>query len=426
LKICLLCYRGNKYCGGQGIYLYYLARELQLLGHEVDVIVGPPYPDIPDGVRAHKLDSLNLYDRRHDGRSVLEFNRPYDMLKPINLFEFGGTKLGMFPEIFTFSVKAYMKIREMALSGHRYDVIHDNQCLAYGLLMMRTLGIPVVATIHHPLPIDTRAELAQTTSAWQRFRQLILYPPFMQGIVSRRLDSIITDSESSAREIRREFRIADDKLHIAYCGVDTQIFRNGNGHGHRPTDGNGHGRLIMVGRTSDRKKGILFLLKALRLLKDEGVKVKLTLVDEVELKESYTPDLIRRFDIEDLVSFTGRVSNFELVDHYSSSDIAVTASVYEGFGLPAAEAMSCGVPVITTSAGALPEVVGTDGEGGVLVPPEDPHALADAIKRLLGDAELRGRMSVGGRRRILERFTWEQCARKCVEVYEGAIAAQRR
>jgi glycosyltransferase involved in cell wall biosynthesis len=424
LKICLLCYRGNKYCGGQGIYLYYLARALKQLGHEVDLIVGPPYPDVPEGVRVHKLDSLNLYDRRHDGRSLFDYNRPYDLMTPFNLFEFGGTKLGMFPEIFTFSLKAYLKIRELALSGHRFDVIHDNQCLAYGLLWMKTLGIPVVATIHHPLPIDTRAELAQTTSAWQRFRQLILYPPFMQGIVSRRLDAVITDSESSANEIRREFRVADDKLHIAYCGVDTQVFRNGNGH--HAKDGNGHGRLIVVGRTSDRKKGILFLLKALHILKGHGVKVKLTVVDKVELNETYAPDLMKRFDIEDMVTFTGRVTNDELVQHYSSSDIAITASVYEGFGLPAAEAMSCSVPVITTSAGALPEVVGSDGSCGVLVPPEDPDALADAIRRLLADSDLRRKLAAAGRQRIEEMFTWEACARRCVEVYESVIAARKR
>ncbi|MFA5367412.1 MAG: glycosyltransferase family 4 protein [Dehalococcoidia bacterium] len=424
MKICLLCYRGNKYCGGQGIYLYYLARALKQLGHEVDLIVGPPYPDVPEGVRVHKLDSLNLYDRRHDGRSLFDYNRPYDLMTPFNLFEFGGTKLGMFPEIFTFSLKAYLKIRELALSGHRFDVIHDNQCLAYGLLWMKTLGIPVVATIHHPLPIDTRAELAQTTSAWQRFRQLILYPPFMQGIVSRRLDAVITDSESSANEIRREFRVADDKLHIAYCGVDTQVFRNGNGH--HAKDGNGHGRLIVVGRTSDRKKGILFLLKALHILKGHGVKVKLTVVDKVELNETYAPDLMKRFDIEDMVTFTGRVTNDELVQHYSSSDIAITASVYEGFGLPAAEAMSCSVPVITTSAGALPEVVGSDGSCGVLVPPEDPDALADAIRRLLADSDLRRKLAAAGRQRIEEMFTWEACARRCVEVYESVIAARKR
>ena len=424
MKICLLCYRGNKYCGGQGIYLYYLAHALQQLGHEVDLIVGPPYCDVPEGVRIHELNSLNLYDRRHDGRSVLEFNEPYDLLHPINLFEFGGTKMGMFPEMFTFTIRAYLKIRELALNGHRYDVIHDNQCLAYVLLWMKTLGIPVVATIHHPLPIDTRAELAQTNSAWKRFRQIILYPPFMQGIVSRRLDAIITDSESSVEEIRREFRIAEDKLHIAYCGVDTQIFRNVNGH--RAAMSDGSGRLIVVGRTSDRKKGILFLLKALQILKGEGVKVKLTVVDTVELNETYAPDLIKKFGIEDMVEFTGRVTNDELVSRYSSSDIAVTASVYEGFGLPAAEAMSCEFAVLTTSACALPEVVGTDGRSGMLVPPEDPRALADAIKRLLGDAELRKKLAAGGRKRILERYTWEKCAQRCVEVYKGAIASQKR
>jgi len=424
LKICLLCYRGNKYCGGQGIYLYYLARALKQLGHEVDLIVGPPYPDVPEGVRVHKLDSLNLYDRRHDGRSIFDYNRPYDLMTPFNLFEFGGTKLGMFPEIFTFSLKAYLKIRELALSGHRFDVIHDNQCLAYGLLWMKTLGIPVVATIHHPLPIDTRAELAQTTSAWQRFRQIILYPPFMQGIVSRRLDAVITDSEASAGEIRREFHIADDRLHIAYCGVDTHTFRNGNGHHHEK--GKEHGRLIVVGRTSDRKKGILFLLKALHILKRHGVKVKLTVVDKVELNETYAPDLIKKFDIEDMVTFTGRVTKDELVRHYSSSDIAITASVYEGFGLPAAEAMSCSVPVITTNAGALPEVVGRDGSCGVLVPPEDPDALAEAIKRLLADAGLRRKLAAAGRQRIEDLFTWEACAARCVEVYESVIAARKR
>ena len=206
--------------------------------------------------------------------------------------------------------------------------------------------------------------------------------------------------------------------------MDTHIFRNGNGH--HTAGGNGHGRLIVVGRTSDRKKGILFLLKALRILKGLGVKVKLTVVDEVELNETYAPDLIKKFDIEDMVTFTGRVTNDELVEHYSLSDIAITASVYEGFGLPAAEAMSCSIPVITTSAGALPEVVGRDGSCGVLVPPEDPDALADAIRSLLADADLRKKLAVGGRKRIEECFTWEQCARRCVEVYENVIAARKR
>lgn len=414
MKICLLCYRGNKYCGGQGIYLYYLSRELRRLGHEVDIIVGPPYPDVPEGVRVHYLESLNLYDRRHDGKSPLFHEKPFHLLTPFNICEFAGNKLGMFPEMLTFSLKAHLKIREL-LSTHRYDVIHDNQCLAYGLLLIKTLQIPVIATIHHPLPIDTRANLAQETSVWKKLRQLLLYPPLMQGIVARHLDMVITDSNSSALEVSQEFRIPEHKIRMVYPGIDTDLFRNVDGLGVALE--RGLGRLIVVGRTSDRKKGILFLLQALRLLKRDNVALKLTLVDEVNHGDGFALDLIRKYGLEDLVTFTGRVTTEELVREYSAAQIAITPSVYEGFGLPAAEAMACEVPVIAARAGALPEVV-EDGKSGILVPPQDPHALAKAIKRLLDDEPLRRRLGGEGRRRVTRCFSWEQTARQIIDVYE--------
>ena len=420
MKICLLCYRGNKYCGGQGIYLYYLARELVRQGHEVDVMVGPPYADVPLGVREFRLESLNLYDRRHDGRSPLHGKSPYGLLSPFNLFEFGGNKLGMFPEMLTFSLRAYRKIYEL-LPTHRYDVIHDNQCLAYGLLLMKSLGIPVVATIHHPLPIDTRADLAQESRPWKRFRQLLLYPPLMQGIVARRLDAVITDSDSSIHEIEQAFRVPRSRMRRAYLGIDTEMFRNVDGHRMAmDSDGSRRWRLIMVGRTSDRKKGILYLLRALRLLKNDRVPVRLSIVDEIEKNDTYAADLVAEYGIGDMVEFTGRLLPEELVRKYSESDIAVTASVYEGFGLPAAEAMACGVPVVATDTGALPEVVGRDG-CCILVPPKDPQALAEAIKRLIGDEQLRRSMAVAGRQRIETLFSWEQAAKQIVEVYKEAI-----
>lgn len=414
MKICLLCYRGNKYCGGQGVYLYYLSRELHRLGHEVDLIVGPPYPDVPEGVRVHYLESLNLYDRRHDGKSPLSPEKPFRLLSPFNLYEFAGNKLGMFPEMLTFSLKAYLKIREL-LPTHRYDVIHDNQSLGYGLLLIKTLQIPVVATIHHPLPIDTRADLAQETSIWKKLRQLLLYPPLMQGIVARRLDRIVTDSQSSSIEVSREFRIPQNRIRMVYPGIDTNLFRNVDGSGVELEKG--LGRIIMVGRTSDRKKGILFLLQALRLLKKDNVALKLTVVDEIERNDTYALDLVKEYGIEDMVDFTGRVTTEQLVRQYSASQIAITPSVYEGFGLPAAEAMACEVPVVATKAGALPEVV-EDGISGILVPSQDPQALSNIIKRLLKDESLRRRMGTEGRRRVTQCFSWEQTARQIIDVYE--------
>lgn len=417
MKICLLCYRGNKYCGGQGIYLYYLSRELQRMGHEVDVIVGPPYPDVAEGVRMHKLESLNLYDRMAEGRGgFLPSETPLRILTPLNLFELAATSLGMFPEIGTFSIRAYLRIRQL-LPHHRFDIVHDNQCLAYGLLQIKALGLPVVATIHHPLPIDTKADLAQISSIRKKIRRTVFYPPFMQGIVARRLDRVITDSESSAQEIRRIFKVPPDKMRTVYLGVDTDVFRKLDGHKQEPNS------LIMVGRTEDRKKGIIYLLQALRLLKGDGIRPKLTIVDQVN-SGSLALELIKKYGLQDMVSFTGRLTTEELVSHYSAAEVAITPSVYEGFGLPAAEAMACEVPVIATTAGALPEVV-SQGETGILVPPQDPYALASAIKRFLEDESMRRRMGGEGRRWVEKHFSWPEATRKMLQVYEEVLSRHR-
>ncbi|MBE0415745.1 MAG: glycosyltransferase family 4 protein [Dehalococcoidia bacterium] len=413
MKICLLCYRGNKYCGGQGVYLYYLSREFQRMGHEVDVMVGPPYPDIGDGIEVHRLESLNLYDRKDEGESFLSRENPLRVLTPFNLYELAGTKLGMFPEMVTFSIRAYLKVREL-LPNHRFDIIHDNQDLAYGLLLMKTLKVPVVATIHHPLHIDTEAELAQEPSDWEKIKRILFYPPVMQGFVARRLDRVITDSKSSAREVNRTFKVPESKMRIVYPGVDTSVFKRLDGYKKES------GHLIMVGRTDDRKKGILYLLQALLLLKKDDINIKLTIVDRVNPKKSFALDLIRDYKLDGMVTFTGRVTTEELVREYSAAQIAITPSLYEGFGLPAAEAMACEAPVIATKGGALPEVV-KEGETGILVPPQDPSALARAIKRLLEDEPLRRRMGGEGRRRVEKCFTWEQTAKQIIDVYEEVL-----
>lgn len=226
---------------------------------------------------------------------------------------------------------------------------------------------------------------------------------------------VVTDSKSSALEVSQEFKIPEHKIRMVYPGIDTDLFRNVDGLGVALEKG--LGRLIVVGRTSDRKKGILFLLQALQLLKRDNVALKLTLVDEVNHGDGFALDLIRKYGLEDLVTFTGRVTTEELVREYSAAQIAITPSVYEGFGLPAAEAMACEVPVIAARAGALPEVV-EDGKSGILVPPQDPHALAKAIKRLLDDEPLRRRLGGEGRRRVTRCFSWEQTARQIIDLYE--------
>jgi glycosyltransferase involved in cell wall biosynthesis len=418
MRICLLTYRGNPYSGGQGIYIYYLSRELQRMGHEVEVIASAPFPEVSEGVILHQLRSSSMY---HPGSSFS--GNLTKVRNPVDLHELCATRQGIFVEPLSFSFRAYAKLKELC-KQRRFDIIHDNQGLGYGLLLMKRMTIPVIATIHHPLSIDRQADLEQANGSRERWRIKKFYSFIgMQAFVARRLNRIITVSQSSAKDIKLFFKVPADKLKVVYNGIDTQIYSR-----EKKASQNRNG-LIMVGNTDDRKKGILYLLKALHLLREDGI--ELTIVDDAVRHSLYTDDagpspsyglkLVRKLNLDGMVHFTGRLTHEELAQHYSSAQIAVVPSLYEGFGIPAAEAMACGTPVIATTGGALPEVV---GDAGILVSPGSADALAAAIKKLLNNKQAQQRMSEAGRKRVKERFDWEQAARKTLEVYQEALTTR--
>ena len=401
-----MCNRGNMYCGGQGVYLYYLSRELQRLGHEVHVIVGPPYPDTAPGVTEHRVENLNFFENQFPKQT------PFKVFTPLNLYEFAATRVGIFPEMFAFSMRAYDKVRQL-LCQQRFDIIHDNQTLGYGILLMKAFGVPIVATVHHPLPIDRKTDLAYLERVRDRLSRIMFYPFLMQHLVTKRMDRVITVSTSAAEETRNVFNVPRQKLRVIYNGIDIDMFRRLDG------EMKEKGRLILVANTQDRKKGLIYLLEALKLLQGD-MDVKLTIVDNGLPDNEYAPQLVARYGLDGRVNFTGKLGLEELVRHYSRAEVAVVPSLYEGFGLPAAEAMACGLPVVSTTAGALPEVV-EDGRNGILVPPRDACALAGAIERLMKDDELRRAMGEEGRKRVERKFSWEQAARKTLEVYEEVL-----
>jgi glycosyltransferase involved in cell wall biosynthesis len=334
------------------------------------------------------------------------------MLTPLNLYEAAAVLVGFFPDIFTFSVRAYWKLRDL-MSERRFDVIHDNQTLGYGLLLMKTLGVPIVATIHHPITVDLAASVEESKT-WRRRIRWVLFYSFltMQARVARRMDRVISVSAASGEDTIHDFRLRRERVRTVHNGIDTDIFRRLEEVERVPN------RLVIVGKVQDRTKGVPFLLEAVRLLRGD-VDLDVRVVGD-QGPDGYAERLVGELGIDDRVTFTGRLDTDDLVRLYSSAEVAVTASVYEGFGLPAAEAMSCGTPVIASRAGALPEVVGDDGSG-MLVPPADPPALAAAIKSLLSDDERRARMRGAARRRIEERFSWEVAARESVKVYEELL-----
>ena len=415
MRICFLMYHGSMYSGGQGVYLYCLTRELTRLGHEVHVIAGPPYPTMALGVQVHRLESFSWFSYLNNRRDFLLRPNPWQLLYPLNLLEFAATRVSVSALMLAFSLRAVAKLLELSRE-RRFDIVHDNQGLGLGLLLMKTPGTPLVPPIHPPLSIDRRNAVAQARGPIEKARRLIYYPIFMQEFVARRLDRIITVSQASARTVELAFGVPRHQMRVIHNGIDGEVFQP------LPISKDPD-NVIYVGNSEDRTKGAAHLLRAFRLLRD-STPYHLTFVDRPQGELKLAPRLVQRYGLSARVCFTGRVTTAELVRHYNRAEMSVCPSLYEGFGLPPGEAMACGLPVVATTGGALPEVV-EDGVTGILVPPGDAPALAEAIQTLMGDPDLRRRMGQAGRERVLEKFSWRKAALETEAVYRQVLGGRR-
>jgi glycosyltransferase involved in cell wall biosynthesis len=410
MRVCLLSYRSYRYSGGQGIYLRYLSRSLHDLGHEVEVVSGPPYPDLDDGIRLIKLPSLDLYSMSSVQRLFID---PRKLNTFPSLAEWLGTISGYFSEPLAFGMRAYELIRHSESS--KYDIVHDNQTLAYGVLKIQELGYPVVETIHHPVTIDRDLAVKSATSLKDKLglRRWFSFIN-MQIKVARKLYHIITVSQTASRHIADTFGISEDKLRVIYNGIDTDIFSPS------PKANRLENRLLVVISRDTAVKGLRYLLEALAILRQKH-NLELIVVAK-GTDNSTTQKLISNLGIRDYVKFIDEIDTAELVNQYRLASLVVVPSTYEGFGLPAAEAMACGAPLVSTTAGALPEVV---GDAGILVPSADTKALAKAISALMDNPNKRKHLSEMGRKRIVQMFNWRNTAQRTVDVYAEAIERQK-
>ena len=413
MKICFIMYQGNMYSGGQGIYLYYLTRELARLGHEVHVIAGPPYPTLDERVIGHNLETHSYWSYHHEKQNFLFERNPLTHFHPVNFYEFVSTRIALSSLLLTFSVRAWLKLRELSRE-QRFDIVHDNQTLSYGISLMQTLGVPVVATIHHPLTIDLQNALRQARSLYEMVRRTLWSPWVMQQIVARRLPRTIVVSHTSRLAVEQAFALDPARMRVVHNGIDTDRFRP------LPEIERQEGVLLYVGNSEDRNKGAQFLMDALHLLQDDRRDYQLILVDHEKARLKLVPRLVQEYGLWSRVHFTGRVSTEQLVRLYNQATLVVSPSLYEGFGLPAAEAMACETPVIATTGGAFPEVI-DHGETGWLVPPGDAGALAEGIRLLMDDGGLRERLGRAGRQSILQRFSWRKAAEQTLAVYEELV-----
>jgi len=410
-------YYGSMESGGQGVWLANVTRELARLGHDVHVISGPPYPELDGAVMHHRIRTHSFQAMMLDRPRFFHDVPPLAHLHPLNFYEFATTRFTFASLIAVFSVRALAKIAEIEARTGAFDVIHDNQTLSYGVLMARQLlGRPVVATVHHPLDLDVRNGLREMASVRGRALRIAWYPWKMQPFVARRLDALVFPSRASAEMTARLWSLDRARVRTVHNGVDTEAFHPADG------DETEDGALLFVGNGEDYNKGVVYAIRAMALL-PAAVKAHLYLVGGPAGAARVAPAEIARLGVDDRVTVAGRVSERELAGWYRRAEIVVSPSLYEGFGLPAAEAMASGTPVIATDAGALPEVV-ADGETGVIVRAGDARALAGAIGALLPDGARRRAMGEAGRRRVVDRFTWQRNAHELDALY-GEVTGRR-
>lgn len=405
LRIALLSYRSHPEVGGQGVYVRALGRALTTLGHRVTVFSGPPYPELDGGVDLERVPGLDLY------RPDDPFRRPglKEFHDPIDVLEYGLMCTGAFPEPLTFSIRAQ---RAVSRRADEFDIVHDNQTLAYGSLALAR-RMPLLATVHHPISIDRHLALRAADSFHERIGKWRWYGFVrMQARVARRLPALVAVSESARRDLIADFRVPADRIHVVPNGVDTDLFCP------LPDVSRIPGRLIAIASSDQPSKGLEYLVEAVAKVRTEK-DVHLVVVGKGGHGRNFRR-AVKRFGVSDHVITPGRVEALSLVEHMARAEVAVVPSLYEGFSLPAVEAMSCAVPLIATSGGALPEVV---GDAAVVTPPRDAWELASAIGGLLDDPARREALAARGRRRALARYSWETAAAAMVERYRSVIAS---
>ena len=411
MRIALLAYRGKPHVGGQGVYVRHLAKALVDLGHHVEVLGGQPYPTLDERIPLIKLPSLDIYNDQFPMRKprIWEFKDWTDVLETASFWT------GNFSEPMAYSWRAY---RHLASRPGQFDLVHDNQTLGWGLLAIQEhLALPVLSTIHHPITVDRRLEIEHAPNRWKEFGKRRWYSfTKMQTQVAKRMNRVMCVSQNSKIDISRDHRVPIERIHVVPVGVDPELFRPVPGVARIP------GRLVTTASADVAMKGLTYLLDAVAKLRTER-EIELTIIGRP--KEGASLDKLRALGLEDCVEWVSGVPDERIVELYAEAELAIVPSLYEGFSLPAIEAMCSGVPLVATTGGALPEVTGTHLETCFQVPPGDADALAHQIGEALDSPELRHQVGAAGRQRVMDNWSWRHTALATVEEYRYLLAEHR-
>ena len=406
LKIAYLTYRGKPHVGGQGVYTRHLTKALVDLGHSVEVFSGQPYPIVDERIPLHKLPSLDIWNDHFPGRlpGYWEIKSKGDLAEVLTHLK------GTFGEPLGFSVRINAELKKRQRD---FDLVHDNQCLGSGILSIEK-RMPTIVTLHHPITRDRALEMEHTKNRRKR-RSIGRWYNFvkMQGRVASRMPRIVVVSENSIKDIHNDMKVSLDRMRLVPVGVDPELFQP------KPNVTRTPGRLITTASADVALKGLSYLLEAMAKLRTER-DVTLTIIGKP--REGASADLIDKLGLRPHIEFVSGVPDERIVELYAEAELAVVPSLYEGFSLPAIEAMSTGICLVATDGGALPEVTGRDGDTVLQCKAGDVESLTTAIRRGLDDADLRARGGAAGRQRVVERWSWRHCAQLTVDQYREVLA----
>ena len=267
---------------------------------------------------------------------------------------------------------------------------------------------PLIEIIHHPITFDFKFELAASKKIKYKISRYLWYSFLkMQKQVAPKLQNIITVSQSSKKGIIEEFNCKKNNILVINNGLDTEEFS--------PIEESVRdlNRLITTASADVPLKGLDYSLKALQILKKDNPNIHLIVIGSPK-KGGHTERLIKELNIKENVFFKKHISKEEIRKLYSTSSVAIVSSLYEGFGYPVIEAMSCEVPLIATNVSSIPELV---GKYAILIDPKDENLLSHKIKNILSNYDDHKKTAIQGRQHIIKTFNWS----KITNEYEKTI-----
>lgn len=402
LKIAILSYRSAPFGGGQGVYVHDISKALTERGHKVDIISGPPYPKVPEGVNLIKLPGLDLF-QTFSFKERIKIFKNKKKKNILDYFEFCSVLLGGFPEMKTFGHRCHNYL----IQNTDYDAVIDNQSLSYGMLEIQKM-FPFIEIIHHPITKDYQHDLLANNKILYRFSRYRWYSFLnMQKRVAPKIKNIITPSSNSSQDIAKDFRCNESNITVIHNGLDVNIFVPYEDIKRDPL------KLITTASADVPLKGLDYTLTALSILKNEFQNMNLTVIGKLK-KDGHTSRLIERLGISDSIVFKTNLTKKEIAEEYAKSSVAIVSSLYEGFGYPVIEAMSCSTPLIAANTSSIPELI---GNYATLIPPKDSTSLANSIKLIINNYDKYKSISNKGRDHIIKNFNWL----KITDEYEDSI-----